>query len=349
MISAMESPKSLWNRWRVVVLLGGDSAEREISLESGTAVIQALEQAGHSVAPLDPGLIPVENFHWTESDVAFIALHGTHGEDGDIQGRLDQLRVPYTGSNVISSSLAFHKVAAKKRFLHCGLATPAFTFISGEMTESEIHAHAEELGWPLVVKPEAQGSSLGVSILNGPAQLFPAIALARSYGDDVLLETAIAGQEWTVPVLDDHSLPSIRIGTPHPFFDFDAKYRDEETEYHVIIDSADVMAQRVQELSVKACQSLGCRGVSRVDLRVDQSGQPWLLEVNTIPGLTSHSLVPKSARALGWSMSRLCEEMIRSALQLGSAHSPQPVLPRPQNMNDIHTGKNILENSMYRQ
>jgi len=315
MIPANKQMMSSGPRRRVAVLLGGDSAERDISLESGANVMQALQTAGHNVIPIDPREQSLEQFDWQHVDVAFIALHGTHGEDGDVQQQFDRFQIPYTGSGAASSAIAFHKVAAKERFLEHGLATPEFAVVSAEMEDGLIQRHADRLGWPLVVKPEAQGSSLGVSILESPAQLLTAIALARSFGELVLLETAVTGQEWTVPILDDVPLPAIRIGTPHLFFDFDAKYRDEKTVYDVIADPEDEPAAKVQQLSVRACQSLGCRGISRVDLRMDQSGKVWLLEVNTVPGMTGHSLVPKSAEAYGWSMPQLCEKIIQSAFQ----------------------------------
>lgn len=301
--------------WRVVVLLGGTSAERDISLISGEAVAQALAAAGHRVTRIDPQVQAVEEVDWSDADVAFIALHGTSGEDGQVQRKLDHLGVPYTGSGALPSELAFHKLAAKQRFAAAGLPTPPFRGVSEDAGQTLIRERAEELGYPLVVKPEAQGSSLGVSIVHEPSKLISAVDCAREFDRIVFLERGIPGEEWTVPVFDDAVLPPIRITTPHEFFDFSAKYTDQETQYDVITDPAHGVATRVQDLARQACRVLGCRGISRVDLRADAAGQAWLLEVNTIPGLTDHSLVPKSAAAIGWSMSRLCEEMIRAALE----------------------------------
>lgn len=303
-------------RWNVVVLHGGDSAEREISLQSGAAVAAALKSAGHAVTLLDPAEQSVTEFSWTNVDVAMIVLHGTHGEDGQIQRELDALGVCYTGSNAAASFLAFHKLLAKRRFEQYGLLTPEYRVIEPQTTPAMAAALAEDLGYPLVVKPEAQGSSLGVSILADSEYFSSAITLAQGLSDIVLIERAIAGQEWTVPVLDETALFPIRIGTSHQFFDFEAKYLDERTQYEVMTDESDSIAREIQLLSLQACRSLGCQGVSRVDLRVDAAGTAWLLEVNTVPGMTNHSLVPKSAHAHGWPMSRLCEEMILSALQL---------------------------------
>ncbi|WP_437228443.1 D-alanine--D-alanine ligase [Planctomicrobium sp. SH661] len=301
--------------WQIVVLLGGDSAEREISLQSGAAVAAALRDAGHRVELLDPRDQDPARFDWTGTDVAFIALHGTHGEDGQIQQVFDSLKIPYTSSGADASWLAFHKLAAKQRFLQAGLRTPEYRVVKRDTPLSTMNALADELRYPLVVKPEAQGSSLGVSILTSPEQLNDAVAKAMELDDTILLETAIPGQEWTVPVLDDVALPAIRIGTAHTFFDYEAKYLDDNTRYEVVTDCDDPIARAVQSLSLSASQSLGCCGVSRVDLRVDPAGDAWLLEVNTVPGMTDHSLVPKSALAHGWSMSQLCEEIIRSALR----------------------------------
>jgi len=306
---------------RVIVLLGGDSAEREISLQSGVAVSEALLAAGYPVIQVDPSRQKIAEFDWAVDDFAFLALHGTHGEDGTIQQQLDQLHICYTGSHAEASALAFHKRAAKERFLGNELLTPDFRTISIEMDDAAVQHHARELGYPLVVKPEAQGSSLGVSILTSPQQLASAVRVARELDELILLEKAIEGQEWTVPVLDDRALFPIRIGTPHQFFDFEAKYLDEETRYDVMMDLQDRIVLQVQQLSLAACQSLGCRGISRVDLRVDAAGRAWLLEVNTIPGMTQHSLVPKSALAAGWSMSRLCEEILFSAMRTKTQES----------------------------
>lgn len=312
-MTSTNSGSVLLRKRRVAVLLGGDSAEREISLQSGTAVARALEEAGHFVIRLDPCEQSLTMFPWHDVDVAFLALHGTFGEDGTIQRQLEERHVRYTGSDAAASALAFHKLAAKQRFLQCGLSTPPAHAIDIDTGPEAIQQAATCLGFPLVVKPEAQGSSLGVSVLNTPERLLDAVEEARHLGELVLLEQAVSGQEWTVPILDERALSPIRIGTPHQFFDFEAKYLDEQTRYDVITDPGDETAARVQTLALSASLALGCRGISRVDLRVDRDGTAWLLEVNTIPGMTDHSLVPKSARAWGWSMARLCEEILHSA------------------------------------
>lgn len=302
-------------RWRVAMLQGGDSAERVISLQSGAEVEDALRAAGHTVLTVDPAEDSLIDFDWDRVDLAFLVLHGTHGEDGHIQQELEEIGIPYTGSGAEASRLAFHKHLAKECFLRAGLATPRFHVITPSHALSDIRRHATRLGFPLVVKPDAQGSSLGVTILHDEAGLNEAINIARELDDTILLEEFIAGEEWTVPILDNRALLPIRIGTSHHFFDFEAKYLDHKTDYQVIDDPENRLAARLQQVSVRACQTLGCRGISRVDLRVDDQSRIWILEVNTIPGMTSHSLVPKSAGAQGWTMSRLCEEIIHSALE----------------------------------
>jgi D-alanine-D-alanine ligase len=302
-------------RQRIVLLCGGNSAEREISLRSGENVERALRSAGFAPTILDPRDQSLNAINWTQQDVAFIALHGTFGEDGQIQRQLDALNICYTGSGPEASKTAFHKLAAKKRFRALRLPTPMSRAIPQDAPISAIHRLASQIGYPLIVKPDAQGSSLGVSLLHDATTLAEGCELARSFGTAIFLERAISGEEWTVPVLDDATLPPIRITTTHPFFGYSAKYIDEETRYDVIHDPHDPLARRVKQLALQACHAIGCQGLSRVDMRVDPDGRPWLLEVNTIPGLTDHSLVPRSAAMRGWSMAHLCERMIRSAVR----------------------------------
>ncbi|WP_437203201.1 D-alanine--D-alanine ligase family protein [Planctomicrobium sp. SH664] len=298
----------------VAVLLGGDSAEREISLQSAANVMASLRLAGHRVSPVDPSLIPLAQLNWTDVDVAFLALHGTHGEDGAVQRELEALQVCYTGSSALASERAFHKLAAKVMFLEENLPTPVYREIPAGAGAEQLQQLAGQIGYPLVIKPEAQGSSLGVTLVTEPSQLAAAAEAALQFDHRIFMERAIPGEEWTVSVLDDLVLPPIRISTPHSFFDFAAKYSDVQTRYDIMDDPQQTVTRRVRDLSLRAVKSLGCHGLCRVDLRVDPAGQPWLLEVNTIPGMTSHSLAPKAAASVGWSMSQLCEEMIVSAL-----------------------------------
>ena len=278
-------------------------------------MLEALQQRDVPAQLIDPHGQPLDRVNWSEFALAFIALHGDYGEDGQVQRDLERWNVRYTGSDAIASALAFDKLAAKRRFEEHNLPTPPAFAVSIEETEARIRHFAQTIGFPLVVKPNASGSSLGVSIVESDSRLMDATELARTFGPVVLLEQFIPGEEWTVGLLDDIVLPPLRVGSSHPFFDYSAKYSDEQTEYEVVEAGRSATAQEVGKISQLACKAIGCRGISRVDLRVDPAGQPWLLEVNTVPGLTKRSLVPRAAAGLGWSMSDLCERIITSALQ----------------------------------
>ena len=307
---------------RILVLAGGPSAEREISLQSGAAVAAALETRGHRVTRFDPRQEALTGVESTAFDVVFVALHGRYGEDGTVQRQLESQGLPYTGSSPEASALAFCKSAAKRRFRDAGVPTPmgieftcqesidsilsrifsttsAFTAADGRiLTNSATFA-------TLVVKPDCQGSSIGVGFASSIDQLRTAIEESLRHDDAGLIEMAIPGEEWTVPFLDDEALPPIRIGTSHHFFDYEAKYLSDETVYEFPADSP--LKSQVIEIARKAVQSLDVTGLSRVDLRVDPTGQPWVLEVNTIPGLTDHSLSPKAAAYAGIPFAEFCE------------------------------------------
>jgi D-alanine-D-alanine ligase len=300
--------------WRIAVLSGGNSAEREISLESGSNVAAALRRAGHAVQLIDPASTELLAIDWAQFDVAFIALHGAFGEDGGIQELLDGVGLPYTGSRAAASRLAFHKSDAKERFLLAEVPTPSSTLIRADTSEPMRRKVAERLGYPLVVKPNAQGSSLGVSLVQSAEQLPAALELAFRYGPEVLLETALLGEEWTVPVLGRQILPPIRISTRRAFFDFQAKYLDDETEFAFAVATPTPTLRAIEDAASRAVKALGTSGIARVDVRLDLQGCPFVLEVNTIPGMTSHSLVPKSAARLGWNLTDLCEQAVRQAL-----------------------------------
>ncbi|QDU38192.1 D-alanine--D-alanine ligase Ddl [Maioricimonas rarisocia] len=311
----MPAPDPTTNPLRVAVLYGGDSEEREISLESGEAVIEALRSRGHEVLPVDPLHQPLEKFSWTDVDVAFIALHGRFGEDGQVQQILETAQIPYTGSSAESSRLAFSKSAAKERMLLRDIPTPNYALIHSGDERARITAMASQIGYPLVAKPDQQGSSLGVRFVHEPGQLMSAIEDVFEFGTFCVLESVIAGEEWTVGVLDSLLLPPIRIEVPEGFYDFDSKYKDERTEYHVESGPLGTVAARVSHVGARAAAALGTAGLARIDVRVDGAGQPWVLEVNTVPGMTSHSLVPKSAAAIGWDFPELCDRTLRNALQ----------------------------------
>lgn len=303
---------------RVVVLYGGTSAEREISLQSGRAVAQALASRGHTVTQLDPAETDIATFAWNQQDAAFVALHGTFGEDGQVQEILEQLGIPFTGSDSVSSRLAFSKSATKERFLQHAVPTPSYVLVHKSDTNEKIRQHADAIGYPLVVKPDAQGSSLGVSLVRSANELDAALTRCFDLDAFCLLEVAVPGTEWTLGMLDDNALPLIQIETNHEFFDFDAKYQDHETRYCFEFELTGNVIQLLETVGRQACQVLGTRGLARVDIRLDRCNQPWVLEVNTIPGLTDHSLVPKAASRLGIDFPTLCESALRSCLRLES-------------------------------
>lgn len=310
-------------RWRVAVLSGGESAERDVSLLSGEAVARALRCAEHQVTPVDPAAeSDLASRDWSAFDVAFIALHGTFGEDGGVQSILDRAGVPYTGSPAEASRLAFSKAEAKERFFACEVPTPDYHLLVAGASETMVRRAADHVGYPLVVKPDRQGSSLGVSLVNSPGELAAAWELARQFDSRILIEQAILGEEWTVPLLDQQTLPAIKIGTRRPFFDYHAKYVDEQTTYSFLADVPAAVVRTIEDAALRACRALGTRGLARVDLRLDAAQRPWVLEVNTIPGMTDHSLVPKAAARLGWSMTDLCERAIESALRIFPAAGP---------------------------
>lgn len=319
----MEGPLS--NVRRIVVLLGGDSSEREISLQSGRAVAEALTERGHAVTCVDPHETQVAQFPWQPGDVAFLALHGRYGEDGQVQRVLERADIPYTGSGPEASRVAFSKSSAKLEFLRYEVPTPAYVTIHQSNSIGRLRRLAEAVGYPLVAKPDQQGSSLGVSLVERPDQLHAALDQVFSFGTLGLLEKAVPGSEWTVGFLDGTPLPPIQIVTPHRFFDFEAKYTADSTGYDFEGSVPVAQRERIVRAALLACRSAGVTGLSRVDVRVDEAGDPWVLEVNTVPGLTDHSLVPKAAARLGWSLGELCERSILSALSHFAARKNRTV------------------------
>ena len=317
-------------RARILVLAGGDSAEREISLQSGAAVAAACDSAGLRVERIDPALTDLTSFPWQPHDIVFNALHGGAGENGDIQLLLEAARVPYTGSGPATSQLAFSKSAAKLRLQQSGIPTPRFVLIHRSDSGGRLRQQAERIGFPLVVKPDQQGSSLGVGIVQDSSDLLSAAAECFRYGAFGLFEQAIPGTEWTLGVLDDNPLPLIKIETGNAFFDFDAKYEDDATDYQFNFDESPAVLNAITQAGLGACQAVGTISVARVDLRLDPQGNPFVLEVNTVPGLTDHSLAPKAAMQAGIPFPELCRRMLESAINRHAA-APIPQLhPAPQ-------------------
>jgi D-alanine-D-alanine ligase len=305
----------LFRKLRVAVLCGGPSAERVVSLRSGAAVVHALRDLGHAVHEIDPAVVELADYDWARFDVAFIALHGKFGEDGQVQQILEDALVPYTGSGVAASRLAISKSASKERFLQHRVPTAPYALIHETDTPHRILRQADAIGLPLVVKPDTQGSSLGVSIVRTADEMPAALTRCFHYDSFGLLEQAIPGVEWTVGMLDERALPPICIETGRDFFDYEAKYEDDKTRYHFDFDVPAEEVERVIQAARNACDALGTCGLARVDLIVDQSGCPQVLEVNTVPGLTDHSLVPKAAFRMGMSFTELCQDCLQSALR----------------------------------
>ena len=308
---------------RVAVLAGGDSDERDISLKSGMAVAAALSQSGHRVLHLDPAIVELSEIDWSQFDVAFIALHGRFGEDGQVQQLLDEQNVRYTGSGAVASRLAFSKSSAKERFIERGVPTPSYALIHYTHDLSRVQRRAAEIGYPLVVKPDTQGSSLGISIVRTPQQLPTALKLCFQYDGFGIIESMIEGTEWTVGLIGSQTLPAIKIETDRDFFDWQAKYTDNSTRYLFDTNASPALLATMDRVALAACTALGTSGLARVDFRLDQLQQPWVLEVNTIPGFTDHSLLPKAAAHRGIEFSTLCDQIVRASWE---QQPPRPYL-----------------------
>ena len=286
---------------KVGVLLGGRSAEREISLKSGGGVLNALLTKGVDAHAFDPGLRSIHELASAQFDRVFIALHGRFGEDGTIQGLLEQLQIPYTGSGVLASAMAIDKQVTKRVWLSHGLATPKYLMLS---PESNWAAVVEQLGLPLIVKPSREGSSLGLSKVTTLEDLPNAFALAAKLDFEVMAEECIIGDELTCPIVGDKdqvvALPIIKIIAPKNNYDYHHKYFSNETQYICPPEIDTQIEAEVRALAVQSYQVLGCRGWGRADIMLDQkSGRPYLLEMNTSPGMTNHSLVPMAAKHAG--------------------------------------------------
>ncbi len=304
---------------KVAVLMGGQSAEREISLMSGNGVLQALRSKGVDAHPFDPSERGLNELKDQGFIRCFIALHGRFGEDGTVQGALELLGIPYTGSGVMASSIAIDKVMTKRVLCAEALATPAHVLIRrGAYNAQSVKSAVEKLGLPLIVKPAREGSSIGLTKVTAASQMAAAVELAAQLDADILCEQFIDGDEVTCPVLGTGSqaraLPIIRIAAEGGNYDYQNKYFTDTTQYLVPCGLPEGEEQRISELVLKTYRALGCRGWARADVMIDKTTrQPYVLEINTSPGMTSHSLVPMSARAVGMSYEDLCLEILRSA------------------------------------
>ncbi len=297
------------NSLNVAVLFGGASSERDVSLRSGTAVVKALMRRGHRVTPVDVKTETGAELDGLRCDVAFLALHGGFGEDGGIQRLLDQRGVPYTGSGPAASRAAMDKIESKRIFSVRGIETPAHRVISRSDEPDLLEKAALGLGYPLVVKPAREGSSVGVTIHRDPSTLHPGCSEAFKYGPHALMEKFAAGRELTVGVLDERTLPIIEVRPAEGFFDYSAKYKDTRTQYVVNPNVADADAKVVRDAAVRAYRALGCDGAARVDIILTAQHAASVLEVNTLPGMTERSLLPKAAWAAGMEYGELCEKM----------------------------------------
>ena len=298
---------------KVAVLMGGWSAEREVSLDSGAAVLAGLREKGVDAHGIDVGRDICQVLAEGSYDRAFIIMHGRGGEDGVIQGLLETLQLPYTGSGVLGSALGMDKVRCKRLWSGMGLPTPEYLLIRDEDSLDMAGA----LGFPLVVKPVHEGSSIGISKAVDAESLRRGWVMARQFDDEVLAERWIEGGEYTVGILGDQALPVIRLETPHEFYDYEAKYKVDSTAYHIPCGlSADAEAG-MQEIALRAFRAVGARGWGRVDFMVDGQGQPWLMEVNTVPGMTSHSLMPMAAKAVGMDFPELVWRILCGSLEGG--------------------------------
>jgi D-alanine-D-alanine ligase len=298
------------NFGKVAVLMGGKSAEREVSLKSGSMVLAALRKKGVDAHPFDPKERDLQDLLKERFARVFIALHGRFGEDGTVQGVLEWLGIPYTGSGVLASALAMDKVRTKRLWAAEGLPTAPYEVLT---QDSDLRGVARRLGVPLFVKPASEGSSVGMTKVKKAAELEEAFALAVNYDPVVLAEKFIDGAELTVAIVGERVLPIIRIETPREFYDYEAKYIANDTRYLIPCGVTEKKEKELQALSLRAFRALGCRGWGRVDLMLDKRGKPFLLEVNTSPGMTDHSLVPMAARAVGISYDELCVKVLELA------------------------------------
>ncbi|NLL83162.1 MAG: D-alanine--D-alanine ligase [Lentisphaerae bacterium] len=292
----------------IAVLMGGTSSEREVSLRSGQAVVQGLNQAGYQITPVVLDTNSIDSLPNT-IDAVFIVLHGGYGENGTVQADLDKRRIPYTGPGSAASRLTINKAATQQTLAKAGLPIPPNELLSATATTTVIP-------YPVVVKPPCDGSSVGISLVPEPAALPAALTLARQHAPqgEVMVEAYIPGREWTVGVLIDRPLPAVEICAPNGWYDYHAKYNSNTTRYLFADNATDhTTAALCQQLALKAFAATGCRGYSRVDFRVTPEGHPFILEINTVPGFTATSLLPKGAAHAGINFPELCATIIETA------------------------------------
>ncbi|HIQ40691.1 MAG TPA: D-alanine--D-alanine ligase [Sulfurivirga caldicuralii] len=294
---------------RIAVLMGGVSQERPISLRSGEAVVAALQQQGMAAEGFDVRTLEDLEAAARWADVAFLTLHGRWGEDGTVQGILDTLALPYTGSGLAASALAMDKMRTKLVWQALGLPTPAFDVVT---PDRPLDMTTFALNFPVMVKPAHEGSSIGMARADTPSALHDAVEAALALDTVVLIEQWIEGAEYTAGIVGEQVLPLIRVETPRQFYDFTAKYAATDTRYHCPCGLDPHQEGALAHLAMRAFQAVGAQGWGRVDMMVDESGQSWLIEVNTLPGMTDHSLVPMAAQQLGWDFATLVMRILET-------------------------------------
>lgn len=297
---------------RVAVLMGGTAAERPVSLRSGAAVYEALKRKGVDAICIDVTGSPIEALSGHKVDRVFNIIHGRGGEDGVLQGVLEAMKIPYTGSGVMASALSMDKLRTKLCWQGYGLVTPKWHLLKDE---SDIDACVEKLGFPIIVKPAEEGSSIGMSKAKNRDELIKALTVAASYRCDVYAEAWISGKEYTVAILNGEALPIIRLETPNEFYDYDAKYSATTTRYHCPCGLSQDQEMQLREIAVQASKVVGVKGWSRVDVFVDDSGQYQLIEINTVPGMTDHSLVPMAAKQAGMEFEDLVWRILETSVK----------------------------------
>lgn len=305
---------------RIGVLMGGESAEREVSLRTGAAVHRSLVRRGYDAVAIDVGPTLSQDLRDQKIAVAFLALHGPGGEDGAIQGFLETLGIPYTGSGIQASAVGMHKVTTKTLLASAGIPVPAGTVVKrGKKVSSAALLRAAKLRWPVVVKPASQGSTIGVTIVRKSSQWREALALAHRYDTDAMVEAYIPGHEVTVSIIGRQQtaplvLPAVEIVAPGGFYDFSAKYEKGKTQYLCPAPLPAAVTRQIRALALQTYEVLGCEGAARVDFRITPRGRPFVLEINTVPGMTETSLLPMAAAKANIEYDELTERILASAL-----------------------------------
>jgi D-alanine-D-alanine ligase len=316
MAKTLDDSLALLKQEKVAVLYGGNSAERDVSLKSGQAIAKGLEEAGFTVVLIDTKTVPLTDLLAKKIDRVFIALHGRGGEDGCLQGALEYLGIPYTGSNVLGSSLSMDKVRSKQIFKACDIPTAPFIVVNkADFATLSLESILADLGGRVMVKPANEGSSIGMAQAKTIEQLRNALIEAFGFDTQVLLEAWIDGPEYTVTILGDKALPAIHMETPREFYDYEAKYQSTSTQYHCPCGLSERDENEIKALSINAFNATGAQGWGRVDIMRNQRGEWQVLEVNTVPGMTETSLVPKAAKVFGLNFSELVTQILQLSVK----------------------------------